>query len=155
MIFQFKCKKSVQCAACRAVCCNIFSVVWRCIAECVAVLLWADGILKHGFRVECWLGNVRVFQEQINLGHKIIGIDMGIHLGCSCLTSTPLKSYSKTHRGTTAVSRRNGIFNVQSRTCGSGRCTPQERLAVTASVFFSAHLILSFVLSFEPTLSPL
>jgi hypothetical protein len=117
--------------------------------------LSADGMLKHGFRVACWLGNVRVFQEQINLGHKIIGIDMGIHLGCSCLISTPLKSYRKTHRGTTAVSRRNGIFNVQSRTCGSGRCTPQERLAVTASVFFSAHLILSFVLSFEPTLSPL
>jgi len=44
----------------------------------VAVLLWADGILKHGFRVECWLGNVRVFQEQINLGQNIIGIDMNI-----------------------------------------------------------------------------
>ena len=132
----------MQCAACQAVCCNIFSVVWRCIAECVAVLLWADGMLKHGFRVACWLGNVRVFQEQINLGHKIIGIDMGIHLGCSCLISTSLKSYRKTHRGTTAVSRRNGIFNVQSRTCGSGRRTPEERLVIMGWSYVQCQLYL-------------
>jgi hypothetical protein len=53
-------------------------VVWRCIAECVGVLPWGDGMLKNGFMVECWLGHVQAFHEQIKLGQNIIGIDMNI-----------------------------------------------------------------------------
>ncbi len=36
------------------------------------------GMLKNGFTVECWLGHVQAFHEQIKLGQNIIGIDMNI-----------------------------------------------------------------------------
>ena len=30
----------------------------------MGVLFWADGMLKHGFRVEFWLGHVQAFHEK-------------------------------------------------------------------------------------------
>jgi hypothetical protein len=45
---------------------------------------WADGMLKNEFRVECWLGHVQAFHEQINYTHNIVVIDMCIHGVFSC-----------------------------------------------------------------------